>query len=273
MNEARQFLRYIIPGILLGTEVLILLYFLRPDVVRDQLKAAKSSEGLGITVAALLASGGVGFLLSTLHHTIHWQRWWPGAACVDHSLNIKELVAKQVLSVRNISTDEPIPSSHITRENAWIIVTALWHSRAETSELVKGAIRGAAGLTDLVHSTGTALVAALAAPIIAFGWAAVNSDLTWEPRPVLGFLTACAITCLMITLAWMNYRRTSHFAEAVIDQVITDALVAERNGIESAQITTYISPTVLRRVSRRTGARETRLMDGASDETDILRPM
>lgn len=191
MDEARRFLRYILPGLLFAIEVVLLLLLLRPDLALAQLTAVKDAEGLGLVLAALVASGGLGFFLSTLHHTFHWWPWTPRPKAVDHSTVIENLVKARILSIRRVDGKE-FNATALTREQAWMILSGLWHPRSNSSESIKGADKAAAALADMVHSTGTARVAAFAAPIVAFGVAISASSFSEEPAAIVRFVVALA---------------------------------------------------------------------------------
>jgi len=66
MDEARRFLRYLLPGLLYAVETLGLLAVVLPSVALDAVRALKAEGNLGFLVTTFIASGALGFLFSSL---------------------------------------------------------------------------------------------------------------------------------------------------------------------------------------------------------------
>lgn len=226
--DFRRFLRYVVPGLLFATEALVVFALLRPDLIVTHIQRPDAAATLGAAFSALLASGGIGFLLSTLHHTFHWWPFWPKPTVVDHSPQLKALASNDIISFRSATNGSELETRHLSREEAWILVTSIWHSRRESSLIIKGADPAAASLADMVHATGTARVSAVAAPLTALVVAALVSEPSQSPRPLVRFGLAMALSVALAVVAWNNHRRTGRFAQGVIDQVLAHALAAER---------------------------------------------
>jgi hypothetical protein len=100
MDEARRFLRYVIPGLVFLTETLILLWVIKPDVAYKILEGFKKESGVGLVIATLLVSGGVGFIFSVLHHFLHWCDWrW--LVAVDHRAFVASLRQRCFIQLRD----------------------------------------------------------------------------------------------------------------------------------------------------------------------------
>src|ERR1700723_1726336 len=157
MDEARRFLRIVTPGLVFAVEVVILLWMLHPEQITKKIDEFHNDSGIAVVFAGLLASGGIGFILSAIHHNWHGRTSprLPKATTMDHSEVIKRLIDAEILKVRGVSKDE------ITRENAWIIMNAVWHQRVENNCKIKGATARMTALVDLVHSLGTARIASI----------------------------------------------------------------------------------------------------------------
>lgn len=226
--DIRRFLRYVVPGLLFATEAVLLLSLLRPDVALAQLNALKSAEGLGAVFTALLASGGVGFFLSTLHHMSHWWRWHPRPTVVDHSGLLRDLEASRVVVFRRVDSLERLAADSISREDAWILVTSLWHARRESSPIIKAADAAAASLADMVHATGAARVSAVVAPVVAFTVAGAISEPSYSLWSVVRFAIAAILAVGIVCVSWTNHRRTGRFAQSTIDLILAQALRTEQ---------------------------------------------
>jgi len=225
MDEARRFLRYVLPGLVFGLEAILLFVLLRPDLIGALGKALNTASGLGSAVAGFLVSGAVGFLCGTVHHAIHWRKT---GKVMDHSASLKRLVRAGILELRVPGENDPLPESPLNRERAWVLNSAIWYERRMTNKRIQGADAHARALTDLVHTLGSARVAAMLAPITAFGIAACISTRSGEGWALTGFAIAFILAILIAVLFWCAYLRTARLTVAVIDTILADALIAEK---------------------------------------------
>jgi hypothetical protein len=124
MPETRRVLRHVTPGFLFALEALLLL-FVWDGVRGRQLVDSLVTGGAGGGIAAVLASGAVGFFLATIHHLLSWH-------CRQYRGGSERSVAE--------------------RRRAWIETLGGFceksKERREASE----------SLTDTMHSLGTAFV-------------------------------------------------------------------------------------------------------------------
>lgn len=227
MNEAQRFLRYITPGLVFLAEALFLLVIILPEWTIASLAAIKGDQALGLILGTLLASGGLGFIFSVIHHASHWA--W-GEPPVDHSGLVARLRKRRVIMLLDAQTDTPIPHNvRVDRADAWVIVTALWHERLGTSEHIKGAEPRARALADMIHTTGTARVASATAWFVALAIAAQVAQPSLALGPALRFVLVNALGFLLLCIHNWNCRRVAFLAQGVIEEVLDDALVAEKN--------------------------------------------
>lgn len=220
MDEARRFARYVSPGLLYAAEATVLLLGFQPRWTLDGLQQLRSDSGLGLLLGTLLAVTGLGFAFSILHHALHWSRC---SSAVNHRPTLAALEEAGVLEIKS-ATGVPVQAASLNREQAWIIVTALWHQRVESSARIKAANQRATNLIDTVHSLGTARVSslfALATALVLAKFAAPTG-----PQLVRLALWSCAGIGFS-ALVWGAYRRSADFAEQVIDEVLADALTEE----------------------------------------------
>lgn len=225
MNEAQRFLRYVIPGLVFLAEALCLLLILLPDWTLTQVKAVKGDESLGIVFATLLASGGIGFIFSLLHHG-HWPPLVPE---IDHSGLIARLRASKVIQLVDAGTDEPIANdATVSREDAWIIVTSVWHERVKTSDCIMAAEPKVGVFVDMYHTTGTAYVASAVAMVVTVLIAANVADPSCELGPAVRFICASAVGAILIFVHRRNCFRVRYLAQGLIEEVLHDALLAEK---------------------------------------------
>jgi hypothetical protein len=226
VTEAQRFLRYVIPGLTFGVEALMLLLILLPDWTVSQLRAINNDAALAAVLAAVLGSGGIGFLFSVVHHEWHWRQHATG---IDHSEALRRLAEANPAKLQLVDavTQQPLQGFvNLDRRSAWILLTALWHERLADGSLLKTADPRASGLTDLAHSTGTGRVASIMAYVTALVVAGYVAEVTLAPAAVLRFILANGVAIAIVILQHRNYARVCAMAQGFIEQVFCDALAA-----------------------------------------------
>src|SRR5438132_498765 len=128
MTETQRFLRFVTPGLTFAIQTLLLLGILMPSFVWQQISALKSDSGIGVAVTLFLASGGLGFLFSVIHHELHS---FDFCSAVDHRQLLRRLDAAQLLRIETLDSGhfQAADLSEISRSDAWDIVTVLWRER------------------------------------------------------------------------------------------------------------------------------------------------
>ena len=198
--------------------------------IQRPLKWARTFQPIlvaGVSVAAgfFLASGGVGFLLSTVHHAVNWRF----EEVFDHRKWLQRMVDSDVLELKYRPGGDPVPKDQVkrvSRISAWAILTALWHERAHKNELASATVR-ATGLADLTHSIGTLRVVSVVAPLTVVTILANVATLSTRPADILRWVSAFLVGIVLWLVQREGYRRTGKLAREVIEQSLTDVLVAE----------------------------------------------
>jgi hypothetical protein len=72
MDDARRFLRYVLPGLVFGIETLLWLFIVFPGWTQSQLLSVSAKDGIALAIGSVLASGAVGYVFATVHHWCHW---------------------------------------------------------------------------------------------------------------------------------------------------------------------------------------------------------
>jgi hypothetical protein len=152
---------------------------------------------------------------------------------MDHTEVLRCLVEEGVLKLKDTNSEE------LCREEAWVILTTLWHERLKRNETIGSADPKVADLVDLVHSIGTTRMAAITAAVLAFLVAASFSQFQSTAWPIFRFIIAVGFAGAVFYILHVNYSRTAGFAQGVIDQVLYDALVAEANKSDTAVVVTW----------------------------------
>jgi hypothetical protein len=225
MDEARRFLRYVIPGLVFGTHVVVLLLVLLPTWSAAALQGLSQDTGVGVAVAVLVASGGLGFVFGAVHHALHWQPWY---SVVDHRPLVQFLHPAyiEVRLVEGVADSRPATArwsvETVSRRDAWLIVTTFWYQRIRSVGRLEAADPRTIGLTDSMHSLGTAFIAAAAGSVVALALALLFSeqDIT-QLRSYYAFVSlAVVVPALLLS----SYRRTGAFAQRLVAGVMSDVL-------------------------------------------------
>jgi hypothetical protein len=217
MNDARRFLRYVIPGIVFAIEAGILMCCLFPGWASLQISAFQKDSGVGFLIAAVAASGGLGLIFSSIHQCIHWRK---GREMIDHRLVIKRLVDNRILRLQEKVAE------HLSCEEAWIIYSTLWHQRLKDNKRIESAAARADDMVDIMHSMGTARVASVTAvifvPAFAIMYHLQTDGLSW-----FGCGIALFITIVTFFTFHLSYYRSARMTQGLLDEMLSDALVAE----------------------------------------------
>lgn len=162
MNDIRSFFRYVAPGLIFTLQILIYLSISlcpsRFSQVIDKL------SNVGAILSIFLLSGGVGFLLSTVYHTLYWMPCkWMDSLRVNHRPLIETAIKRGWLELYdhtcNPGQGKPIREDQIENQKAaWRIATAFWNIHKKSSKIIKGADERIASLDSTMHGIGTSLV-------------------------------------------------------------------------------------------------------------------
>lgn len=241
MDEARRFLRYLIPGTLFVAEVWVLVRIALPGWrVFDNLQV---NSGISLALAGLLATAAAGFVLSAVHHVVLnslYGKHLNYVRAVRHAASVGSLAVVDVASGELWG-----PMHELTRRQALAIVTAVWHQLPELSPRLKSANLRAEELTNLAHSMGAAFVASLAAPaaVILAAHAGHHEASAEGARLAFALFVVLAVSWVI----WRNRERTFEFCERFVESCFTDAL-AELNAEERPFRTSFrFDPPLSRR--------------------------
>jgi hypothetical protein len=235
MDEARRFLRYVIPGALFATETLLLLLILIPDWTTQQLKENfRNESGIGLAITVLLGSGGLGFMFSTIHHYLYWH--FPGIhPGPDYVGWVQVLRSRNLIQLREsrtfIEAEYGWPKEQI---EAWSLITGLWHERIGTNKTILAANPRADTLANIVHSIGAATVAMFFALITSIYIATQVSTFSLDCGPVLRFISTLLIGGVLVMIHELSHRDVVGIANRFVEQVMTDAIVQEESTLNPA---------------------------------------
>lgn len=220
MEEAKKFFRYITPGIVFLLVIIILLFISQPFIMlKIFIKALGDSNNPTLLFVALIASGGIGFIFSLIHHFLFWRiySWLEWTSLIyDHRNILKNLEGQKYLEFVN-QKNEPVKAKKISLENAWKVVCSIWYANIETSTPIKGSEKRTSSLSDIMHGTGTSFVGSCFAVIV---WGCIQL-MCFEITPCLW---AGPIAILLIVVHLKNYQTTVSLCKGVIENILANEL-------------------------------------------------
>ena len=241
MNEARRFLRYLLPGLLYALESLGLLAVVLPSVALDAVSALKAEGNFSFLVTMFIASGALGFLFSTLHH---WCHWYLDSKSINHT----EFIAMrrhESAPCKSIADAEKKKNGLFMwlkrrkkkrqeREEAFIKLLALWYTRLQPDGQLASADKKTVSLGDIAHATGTARIASLFAVLTVQVICFHSGQPSFIFPSVARYSGFLILGVLIIVLFENSYRRTSRIAQQVIESILGKVLDDEANKANSA---------------------------------------
>jgi hypothetical protein len=220
MDEARRFLRYVTPGFVFATESALLLWLVLPDVLLRGLRAIDDPGALIATaVGAVIASGGLGFIFSVVHHSWHWLR---DKADIDYRPCVAMLEASQVISITTVGGQRTRP---LSRGEAWLLVSILWEERRATSKVIETANQDFRELNDLFHSLGAARIASLMSPALVALYALEHGQSSAAPLDWIRGIAAGVIALTWFAVLWTSMRRVGEFTQTTLTQTLAAELI------------------------------------------------
>ena len=245
MNEARRFLRYVTPGLIFCTEILILFWIIETDLLFLVIKGYDNS-GLGLAVATLIASGGVGFLFSMVHHSFHWTFDQNVAnynrliyfLYTEDLFRLKDIesgkdikVDKNIDGIIELVTEEeddkkdaPSLSAPLRQFKAWMIMDGLWRGCVNRGAISQTVDQRVSSLADLFHSLGTARIATGASLICTNIIPFQNCYPHCHNWPVVRIIVGILFTLFIFILCEEAYRRSGRAVQLITEKVLYDAL-------------------------------------------------
>lgn len=226
MKETRRFLRYVIPGLVFIIEVSLYLCLFSCQGFVKSIKDIGNNLNVNIAfpVLVFLASGGIGFFLGVIYHTIFGTAGFQLLA-VDHRPLIEDVDRRGWLRLQRRGTGITVNATNLTQPGAWRIVNSFWHERTGSSERIKAANQVIDYLTDIMHGLGIALIGSV---IAVLAWLFIHfkfpAKFPWLV-PCERFLYI--IPFIIIIFHFINFQRVAKNFQSVVDIIISDELQEE----------------------------------------------
>jgi hypothetical protein len=252
MDEARRFLRYVMPGFVFGVETVLCLLIVYQEWMWSEIRSFAVKGSLGGALGGVLASGALGYIFAAIHHA-RLRREWPGEgfrkrlqrlgkatprwlggtviswlgkrnSVLDHSEWVNSLVERNAY---------PNQSKRVTRAEAEVVVYADWHQRLKPDgSITEAADKKVSSLGDQTHALGAARVASIlaivAASLLCYKLG-TNGLEYWEFSVRFGLML---VFSLGVTYSFqVAYRRVGKTAQGMFERVLGEALEKERNAV------------------------------------------
>ncbi len=142
MEEAKRFLRYVLPGLVSLLQLIFILY------LNNDLEILEKST-LGTAASAFFASGVLGFLFSNFYYVLHWKLYYK-CPCIT-KLNYKKIIYKYPKLFKYFDYSE-----HLKQREAWTILNAL----ANFSKIpgIREAEKTMQSVSNILVSIGTTIL-------------------------------------------------------------------------------------------------------------------
>jgi len=217
MEEARRFLRYVIPGLLLMIEVSLYLWLSSYQQFVQLIK--ELGEDIAFPISIFLASGGIGFLLGVVYYTLYWTKGIRLIA-VNHLPLIEDVVKRGWLKLQRRDDGKEVDVKELTQSGAWRIVTSFWHERKESSLRIKAANARTDSLADIMHGLGTTFIGSIIAIPV---WVFTHFKFSGESPCLYLYI----IPLLISFVHFVNFRRVTKDLQSVVDIIMADEFQEE----------------------------------------------
>jgi hypothetical protein len=197
--------------------------------LHETIKEVKEIGGFFAATSLILLCGGIGFILSTLYHTLSWLPVFRFLVpAVDHRDLLKYLCQGDwpLLKIRRRRWDNKnIDLNEIKCRGGWEIVTAFWHENRTSIKIIESANPRVDNLQDITHSIGTMYVGSLIAILFLFvfwPW-----YLCYTATPFLWgwhLILPVVISIMLALIHGQNYREVLLKYQGLINKILLDAL-------------------------------------------------
>jgi len=236
MNDVRRFMRYTIPGLVFA--ILLAAAFLVSNTcyMIDLIKSKEITNNIGLVLAALLASGALGYVFSNIYFRLYWLSDNSRVA-IDHKQILISLRKKiNIIDALGNSID----TNSLTKRDAWIILSYYWYSNIQNSEKYRDSSTRVDNLGDITHSLGASLIGTiLSLPI----WISIQlTYLNESAKSLINVSSGVILICwiLFVIVLCVNHKKTQNAVQAIANSIIVTQIMetnqADRNSFGAIDI-------------------------------------
>jgi hypothetical protein len=216
MDEARRFLRYVMPGLVYGIETLFWLFIVFPEWTQRLILDHAAKDLLGVALGSVLAAGALGYIFATVHHRCHWHLSID-RGILDHSALINRLLAAGLISIES-------NAKRVNRQEALEISLAHWYQPREHDNSIGDATyKKLDSMGDQAHALGTARVASFFAVVTALTFCFMIGTFSLNFESIVRFVLMLLLGIGVTYLFHDAYRRVGTISQAIYDRIFSDA--------------------------------------------------
>lgn len=204
MDDARRFLRYVMPGIVYGVETIFLLWITCPTWTQRVITNNLEKDNLGVILGSVLVFGGLGYIFSTIHHARET------GDEEDRIFDHKSIAMKIE------------PGWKGTWEEAMAFSYAHWYTQMNLGNIHDDANKKVHSLGDQAHGLGTANIASFASYLTTL--VICSTELFSEPEPGFRFFLMVVLWFWVTYLFDRGYQRVGKIAHETYEMILMDAL-------------------------------------------------
>ena len=215
MDEARRFLRYVIPGLTFVVEVMLGLWLVVPHWTQTNVAPLfRSTNSLGSAAGAVLASAVLGYIFGTIHHYLSWHL--PHYRSADDR-NVAHMIIGRQLS-------DQCSNNAQDRMIAFQIAGAYWFRMKVKDREAAAAHDYLDSFGDLAHAAGTAFIASCAALGTVVITCAVIAPISTTCADVFRWLGMLVVGLVLCYLFYEAYRRLLRMAFGIFERVVEEEI-------------------------------------------------
>ena len=165
-DDAFKLLRFTFPGLTCITQLALVALLFEPQGVRalgGALAAGDNMSGaVGVLLALLVASGGLGYILAVIYFAVYW-----GASqrlAIDHTPIFESLKDESGFKVMDFHDKEI--SFEIERREAWLMTCQYLDSCMLEPKNIKGVVERLDRIVDVYRGGGASMVGTLVAAVL-----------------------------------------------------------------------------------------------------------
>ena len=239
MSGDSRFFRYLVPGLTFTAELLIYALLCTSIETKDLptfLSGLWEKDNLGVAplVVLLISAGGVGYILSLLHHLLLYCPRNP-LRHVGLGVDYRPFLRKAennlppygaALRLRRLGEQDggcrPCVAD-LSTEGVWRVISCLWQQNSRSDSRIKAASKPVARLSDLMHASGGAFYGSLAALLII-----VSLDLKYgSPLADLAHLWWYLLPVSVLILQGINFHKTAAHCKVTTEMILWDEVFSQ----------------------------------------------
>lgn len=207
MDEARRFLRYVMPGLVYGVETLLLLWIANPQWTQYVVGSFINQDNAGTILGSLLlAFGALGYIFAAIHHVCHW---WCNERCDAND---------RILDHRSI---EPYGNKH--PKEAMAASYAEWYMLMNRGKIGADGNNKVGSLGDQAHGLGAASFASAFALATATFVICITNAYHLGGMLTIYFITMLLVGVGITCLFNIGYRRVGEIAHLTYEKILITA--------------------------------------------------